>query len=239
MLLSLPAIGHAEGIACGNETVIVTDGRIVQSTIPASTTFWFIFDGTVGRSYSIEIKDPVDPYGASPGTLTVYGPSSCSTVITTRNTYLILPTIIGTGSRVSFTATGARIRFTVANSVASPRPYTVSVSETTQSNPRWSTIGGYTSQWGFHNTTNATISGNLRVYTTAGTQVANTTFSVSSGRVVFQSSTGLAIAADQSGNATFTHDGPPGAIQADAYMISADVTTVVPTKFEPVREAAH
>jgi hypothetical protein len=115
----------------------------------------------------------------------------------------------------------------------------VSVSDTTQYNPRWSTFGGYSTQWGFHNTTNTTISGTLKIYTTAGALVSNTTFNILSGRVVFKTSSGLAIAASQSGNAVFTHNGPPGAIQADGYMISGDGKTIVPTKFAPVRETVH
>jgi len=239
MLLCLPRIGHAEGISCAYPTVIVADGRIMESSIPASTTFWYVFDGKAGRSYSLEIKNPLDKWGTMPGALTVYQSGGCSTPITPTSTTGILPRVPNNTRRVSFTATGTRNWFTLANSTGSPVSYTISLSETTLFSPRWSTYGDYTTGWGFHNTTNATISGTLKVYTTAGTQVGNATFDIPSERVAFKRTTDFAIAANQSGNAMLTHNGPPGAIQADGYMISPDGSVIVPVKFEPVREAAH
>ena len=72
-LLGLPVLaGAGEGTACGSDTVLVADGRIVESTIPNGSTFWYLIQTTVGRSYSVEIKSKVDPFGTTPGTATFF-----------------------------------------------------------------------------------------------------------------------------------------------------------------------
>lgn len=76
--LLLPAAALAEGTSCSFPTVIVPDGRIMTSSIPNSTTFWYLFDFTAGRSFSIEFKDPLEQWGTFPGELTVFPPQSCS-----------------------------------------------------------------------------------------------------------------------------------------------------------------
>lgn len=235
VIFLLPRVASA---VCVGVASTLADGRIVGPILVDSTADQEIFvDITAGHSYSFEVT-ATD--GGSPPSVSI-GTVSCPTVnpAGTRDTTEIDPVLTLGGVRLSWTADISSNTFVVSTSSADPIPYTVSVSETTQYNPRWSTFGGYTTQWGFQNTTNAAITGNLKIFTTAGTVVSNTTFAIPSGRVVFKTTTGLSIAVSQSGNAIFTHDGPPGGIQADAFMVSSDGKTVVPAKFGAAREAAH
>lgn len=241
MVLLSPAIGHAEGTSCSFPTVVVPDGRIMESTIPNGSTFWFLFDTDAGRSYSIEIKDPLEAWGNFPGSLTVFATGSCFGTDPIMSTENIAPEIPNTARRVSLTTTAGRQRFTLQNTSGGTRPYSISVSETTMFSPRWSTFGGFFTSWGFHNTTSTSLTGTLKVNKNDGTVLANPTFSIPAGTVVFKDTrpTDLNLAAQQAGSATFTHNGPPGAIQADVFFLNSAATVVVPGEFRAVREATH
>lgn len=237
-LLFLPLFSYAEGTSCGFPTVIVPEGRIMESTIPNGTTFWFLFDTQSGLSHSIEIKDPLEAWNnAFLGTLVVFPTGSCTGADPSGSTVNITPEIPSSGRRVSLTSTATRQWFTFTNNTGATRPYTISVTETTQFSPRWSTFGGFFTSWGFQNTTNATINGNLRGITGAGTEVANATFAIPSGVVVFRDtrSTDLNLAPDQAGSVIFTHDGPPGAVRVDGFMLTVAADIVVPVQFGPRR----
>jgi uncharacterized Zn-binding protein involved in type VI secretion len=235
LILLLPSVANAQCDTVGNT---LADGRIIGPfTIDNTADQQIYINVTAGHSYSFEILAP----NAGEVPEVNIGENSCpiTNPAGTTDTTDFDPVLTLSGGRLSWTATADSTTFVVSVATTSSSTYTVSVSDTTLYNPRWSTFGGYTTQWGLHNTTNTTISGNLVVTTTAGAVVSNTTFDIPPGRVVFKTSNGLGIAVSQSGNATFTHNGPPGAIQGDAYMVSSDVKTVVPTKFEAVRQSAH
>jgi hypothetical protein len=230
---------------CNSYTHVVADGTLVAVTVPPSGSVAAFFNQTAGHSYSVEVRDPADT-----GDVTNFFVGGAGTTCPASNVAGFTSTVNvdpwgtspGAFFRGSFTATtsGTYHVIRLDNSSGSVTlNLLVSVSDTTQYNPRWSTYGGYSTQWGFNNTTNTAISGTLKVYTNAGALVSNTTFSIDPGLVAFKSTSGLAIAASQAGNAIFTHNGPPGAIQADCYMISSDGKTIVPTKFQPVRETVH
>jgi hypothetical protein len=244
MMLFLPAAAYAEGGSCNFPTVIVPDGRIIESTIPDGTNFWYLFDTTPGRSFSIEFKDPLEAWGNFPGALAVFQTGTCSTVITPRDTVDVAPSIPNTARRVSITTTAFRQWFTLANSSGGTRPYTVSVSETTLYSPLWSTFGGFETFYRFQNTTNASCEVNLRLVNDAGTQVAGSTFSIPANRTAPTRNTGpgdLNIADSQAGQAIITHDCPPGAIQVDGFLGNFGVfpPVVLPIKIVAAREATH
>ena len=231
----LPRVASAQ---CNSVANTLADGRIVGPFTVDSTGDVEIFvDVTAGHSYSFEVLQTT---AESVPTLNI-GLDPCPTGNPTgaRDTTAIDPVLNFSGARLSWTADTDSDDFVVSTASPFLTTFTVSVSDTTQYNPRWSTFSGFTTQWGFQNTTNFNITGTLKVFTTAGTLVSNTTFDIPSGRVVFKTSSALTITANQSGNAIFTHNGPPGGIQADAYFVSSDVKTVVPAKFEGVREASH
>src|SRR5437764_15118053 len=62
LILSFSTLAAAsESISCaGAISTLVPDGRIVHSTIPAATTFFWEFSGLAGRSYSVEIMSELD-----------------------------------------------------------------------------------------------------------------------------------------------------------------------------------
>ena len=220
----------------------VADGRVKELSLSASEDVGLFFNGVPGHSYSVEMSDQESKINSKfLGVASELCPTTNAAGVNVTGG--ADPVILATrGFRGSFTATVGGTPFYTLHIVngATSADITYSVSDTTQYNPRWSTFSGFTTQWGFQNTTNFNITGTLKVFTTAGgIPISNTTFDILSGRVVFKTSTGLAIAPSQSGNAVFTHNGPPGGIQADAYFVSSDVKSIVPAKFEPVREASH
>ena len=227
--------------ACDRFIHTVADGRVKELSLAPSEDVGLFFNGVPGHSYSVEMSDQESKINSKfLGLASELCPTANAAGVNVTGGFD--PVILATrGFRGSFTATVAGTPFYtlhIVNSAAST-DITYSVSDTTQYNPRWSTFSGFTTQWGFQNTTNFNITGTLKVFTTAGTLVSNTTFDILSGRVVFKTTTGLVIPASQSGNAIFTNNGPPGGIQADAFLISSDGKTVVPAKFDRLREAAH
>lgn len=241
MVLLLPALGYAEGTSCGFETVIVPDGRIVESTIPGSTTFWFLLEIENERSYSIEIKSRIAQWNVFPGTMTVFsGTDGCSgtSTLTTRNTVTITPRVPNTARRESFIGVNTRHRMELVNSTTSAIEYTFSVVETTLYSPRWSTFAGFFTSYGFQNTTNATINGTLTMVNGAGTTVTTFNVAISAGLVAFTDTIQLGVGANDAGSATFTHDGPPGAVVADAFIQNFNTSPPViqPVRFEAPRQ---
>ncbi len=101
---------RAEGTVCGFETIIVPDGRFVNSTIPASTTFWFLYYLAAGHTYSVEVKSVTAKWATYPGAVTFFAPAdACSgtSSLVTIDTTGIDPREPNTAIRVSFTATAA------------------------------------------------------------------------------------------------------------------------------------
>src|SRR5205823_8648849 len=91
------------------------------------------------------------------------------------------PAIAFTGSRQSFTATDGSnsgwYRIQVTNSSGSTQTYSISASDTTLHNPRWSTFSSFITQYEFRNTSSADINGKLTV-TRAGAAPVSITFTV-------------------------------------------------------------
>ena len=240
-VLWLPTVAHAG--ACTKWAEVVPDGRVSAPVDVTSTDdLRVVLRGVGGHSYSVQVTQ-LDFFN---NISVFFGPAgnACATadIAGLRRTEAIDPVVDpSTSERGSFTATIANFyaaRVAMSNGT---HAVTYTVSDTTLYNPHWSTFGGFFTSWGFHNTTNATINGNLRVINSAGTEVANVNFAIPSGTVVFRDtrSTDLNLAAQQAGSAIFTHDGPPGAIQADAFFLNGDASVVVPSEFKPIREAAH
>jgi hypothetical protein len=106
------------------------------------------------------------------------------------------------------------------------------VDDTTLFNPRWSTFGGYETQWGLLNTTNKDISGTLTIYNSDGALLKTVAATIHAGQISFISARGSSVPAEHAGNAVFTFIGPPGGILADAYFLSSDAKTIVPSLFQ-------
>jgi uncharacterized repeat protein (TIGR01451 family) len=80
-------------LICASETVVIPDGRLTDSVIGAGSTTWFLANLSLGRSYSVELKNTTGT-GTPPGTLTVFrGDDGCLGVstLTVRDTTVIEP----------------------------------------------------------------------------------------------------------------------------------------------------
>jgi hypothetical protein len=251
-----PAAVYAQTTVCANYIPVPADGRgtgIVTHFIPASTTHWFTVEGIANRSYSIEIFDPTDG-GASVPTPVVYVGATFNTGTCTGTLLSPAPTNTAqsdpglvtfdtlpfAGERVSFIAPTTDDYVIAITSGGTGFSYTLSVTETTMFSPRWSTFSGFTTFYGFTNTTNSAISVTLRLTNTAGTVVATSTQSIPANQVIYLTTTSLGVANNNAGMATLAHNGPPGGILADAIVGNFAVSppTTMVTKFEE-RHSAH
>jgi len=237
-LLAVPTLALAEGTTCGFPSVIVPDGRIVQSSIPNGSTFFWLFDSTSGNSYSMETKLTTGAWGNNL-TVTYYDfGGACTTPLTVSDTSGLSPEIPQTGERASRTATTTRHWIEITNSTGSTQGYTVSVSDTTMYSPAWSTNGTYNTYYSFFNTTNGTVNVTVTLTQTDGTAAGTTTVAVPSGRTQATNTVALGTIRNKTGTAKVTHDGPPGAIlvEADIANFTLSPPYIQPVKFQSARE---
>ena len=239
-VLLAPGVALAEGTTCGFETIVVPDGRVIDSFIPGATTFFFLFNARAGRSYTTEFQNNMagDPTFGS-FTISVFGPDSCVTALTTRITEGIDPDGSFNMERRSFKSlANQQVRVTIQNTDASGKSYSFSVSETTQFHPGWSTGGGFETFYSIQNTSNATCSVTLTLFNLAGTQVVTTTQSIAAQRLLATNTQTLGVADGLAGTGTLTHDCPPGAVFVDSAIANFGTSpaAIIPAKFGPVRE---
>ncbi|MGH2899299.1 MAG: hypothetical protein ACRDMZ_11540, partial [Solirubrobacteraceae bacterium] len=165
------------------------------------------------------------------------GCSGSSTVVP-RDTATLEPR--SGGARLSFSAGGNdplyRVRLT--NPGGSPLDFAAQLRETTLFSTAWSTNGTFNTYYSFQNTTTASIAGTLRLRNTAGTEVAAVPVAILAGATASVNTVSAGAPRSQTGVATFTHDGPPGAVLIVATIANFATTpaTVQPVKFESVRE---
>ncbi len=228
-------------LTCGNTTALVPDGRVTSTTLAAGATQWFLLGTHTGYSYSLEAQNRLGTSG--PGTLTLFaGVDGCTltSTATSRDTSSIDPAAPATAVRLAFTSTGAdpdyRLRLT--NTTASSIDYSLSLGETTLFSPAWSTNGTYNTYYSFQNTTSATITATLRLTKTDGTSAGTTTLTIPSGATASTNTAALVTPRNAAGTARLTHDGPPGALLAEAAIANFSTTPayIQPVKFKTVRE---
>jgi hypothetical protein len=247
VVLLVPRIGLAQG-TCGQETVLIPDGRLTNGSLAASATGLYLVQTVVGRSYSVEIK-PDPPNFSTPVTITIFnGTNTCgpATTLTQRDTAAIDPQIPANGRRRSFTAidpaNSGFHRIQVVNGTAAPITFTASASETTQFSPAWSTISSYDTFYSFYNTTNSTCNVTLTMVDTGGTLRTTFNGAVTTGTTLSTNTSALGTARGMAGTAKLTHDCPPGGILAEAAIANFSIS---PTPyfqfihFQPTRESAH
>ncbi len=240
MLLGLPHAAQAAALCVFTATH--TDGRIlgpigISDTSSDIGVQFFILPG---RSYVIEVMAMQGPQtGGFPNfTLNVTTDPVCpvtdSTVgVAIRSIALTAP-LGGSGTRSKSVVVGTNspgLMNARVHSDSGPAFVVFSVTETTLFSPGWSTFGGLQTFWSFLNTTNATINGTITLLDTDGTQVAALGVGILPGRAVFPSTSALGVAANRSGTARFTHDGPPGAVLAEAAITNGSYFQRV--RFEP------
>jgi hypothetical protein len=179
-----------------------------------------------------------------PGTLSVFsGDDACSgiTTLTTNDTSTVDPSGSGGMARVSFTATGTEtfFRARLLNNTGVPVTLTFGWSDTTQFSPAWSTNGLFETYYSFQNTTGAAVNGTLTLLDTTGAPLSTFAISIPAGQTVGVNTASLAVARNRTGTSRFTHNGPPGAIVAEAAIANFAISPayVQPVKFQPVRDA--
>jgi hypothetical protein len=233
---------------CSNPVGVVPDGRLAASTIPAGTTLWFgaslPVGANVGNSYSLEFTNTAGT-NVPPGSLTVFsGDDGCTgtSTLTPTDTSTFDPAGPAGIVRVSFTSSGATLplfRARLVNTSGSPIPFSFSWSDTTMYSPAWSTNGGFDTFYSFQNTTGAALSGTLTLLDTAGVALSSFPLSLPAGQTASANTSGLMVARSKTGTARFTHNGPPGAIVAEAAIANFGINPsyVQPVKFQAVRDA--
>jgi len=231
-------------LLCFGEKVVVPDGRLTSSTIANGATAWFAATVKIGNWYSLEFKNTTGS-NTPPGTLTLYrGDDGCSLTTTAApaDTSAIDPAGTGGITRVSFGASGTQtfFRARLVNSSGSTIPFTFSWSDTTMYSPAWSTNGSFDTFYSFQNTTGASRVGTLTLRDTTGA-VVSVIFPVTvpAGQTASMNTTSLGVVRNRTGTATFTHNGPPGAILVEASIANFSINPayVQPVKFQTVREA--
>jgi len=241
-LAGLP-LARAEGTTCPNPTVIVPDGRITMSTIPNGSTFFFRITSRIGSSYSAEFHNVLGAAVQTPGTLTVFSDAACGTPIAPTNTAGVDPADLN-GERVAFTATTSQTLFSLLNNSGGTITYSFTVSDTTMFSPAWSTNGTYDTFYSFLNTTGGTINGTLTLYNVGGTPVGAASFTINANNTASRNTSAgsLGTVRNTTGTAKFTHNGPPGAILAEADVANFNITPtpyIQIVKFQPARESTH
>jgi hypothetical protein len=256
-VLLISAVGlRAQSTSCGLSGGIIPDGRLTTLwSIPASTTYFYGFNGLAGHSYSVDVTQEVEGFSGngqdeSDFVVTLYAPSdTCpgtSSLIYTNITSWDPSGEWANGIRYSFIAPTTALSGSLAYQIqiqnadaGSGHSYRISIVDTTMYNPRWSTFSGFSTQWGFFNTSSTTIAGTLTLYSTTGAVVGSpVSVSLPAHAFTLKTTSGLGVAANQAGSAVFAYVGPPGAVTADAYFLNGSATLIVPSKFEP-RAALH
>jgi hypothetical protein len=244
--MAVPAI--AESTNCGAPVLLIADGRVTASTFSLNSKYWFGIYAESGHSYSVEFESPADNYTLTPkvfiGAVAVFapsdaltacqGPSSVAATQTSSYAPVVQKSGDGSGQRVAFTAQSAGRYLIMVSNVGGVGGYSFRALDTTLMNPRWSTCGGYFTHWGLLNVSDMAITGVLTVFDTAGHLVATAQVSLAPGAEQFRVSlpSDLNLAPNSAGYAIFSHNGPPNAIVADAYMVSGSGAIIYVSRFD-------
>jgi hypothetical protein len=256
LLAAIAALGEATD--CLNPDLGQADNRIVISHFAGSNngvnpTYWYAFYGQAGHSYSAEFVATTDNENTTASisftNLYVWGPNDIgglqqngcfgSSSVAYYATQAFSPTLLkgkyGKGQRISFLAAASGLNIVSITNVEGAGTYSYRFTDTTLFNARWSTWSGFDTSWGFTNMSDMPITGTLYIYNATNQLLAAPQFTVPANQQVFLASnptTGLNLPRNNAGYALFAHNGPPGAIVADAFVQNANVTVIVPEKFE-------
>jgi hypothetical protein len=248
VLLGFPQVSRAQ-VLFGS----IPDGRVTDTvSVPAGGTVCFYFHGRAGRSYSVEVYGPIDGFNTAD---IFFGAADEVCPIVDDPGYNFtdtndppLKTVGGGGGleffgrRGTFVApTTAFYQYAATNTGAGVAQFTFSVSDTTQFSPTWSTNGSFDTFYSFQNTSSASITGTLVLRNTAGTIVDTAPLTILPGATASVNTSSMGTPRNTTGTASFTHDGPAGAIQTEAAVANFTLATpyVQTVKFAPTREVNH
>jgi hypothetical protein len=247
MAMGLIAPSLASAQTCNAFQPVVPDGRLSQvyTSSTAADHISYFFRGKPGRSYSVEAANVARDYIAGDLSMNL-NTFDCPTtnVAGARDTASIEPTveIPGDQERISITAASdAYYQFRVG-STGGTVSIQVNVSDTTLFSPAWSTISSFDTFYSLQNTSNATCTGLLTLYNTAGVVTDTQALTIVSGATGSTNTSAMATPRGMAGTAKFTHDCPPGALLGEAAIANFSIS---PTPyfqfvhFETTRESSH
>jgi hypothetical protein len=236
----------AESTDCTAPVIIIPDGRLTQSSFPQNTSYWYAINAQARHSYSVEFEPPADNYlnTVRPrfAPLSVFAPTdflqschgSSSVVVTQNSGYApaILVNSNGAGRRISFTAQTAGLHLIQVTNQMGAGAYTFRSVDTTFIGIRWNTAVGYDLLWTMLNISDMTITGTFTALDMNGQVIVASQFSIPPGGRVARSSgtSDLNLPRNSAGSAMFSHNGPPNAIMAEAFLNGP--TASLPEKFE-------
>jgi len=231
------------GSPCLTQTVVVVpDGRLTTKTLGAGTEAWFGASLQIGNSYSAEFKKTRGD-SIPLGTLTPFsGDDGCSgsSTMAYRETASIDPGSGAASRRISFTAAGTStfFRARLDNGAGPSMPISFSWSDTTLFSPAWSTNGSFDTYYSLQNTTGAAMTGKLTLFDASGAELSTFPVSIPAGQTASVNTASLAVTRNRTGTAKLSHDGPPGAVVAEAVIANFSISPayVQPVKFQAVRE---
>ncbi len=235
---------------CDDTTPLASaDGSTFTDSILDFSPYWDNFvmvNLKGGHSYAIEVWDPTESQQTNEGGGVFLTPfeSDCATVDSNwADIWDMDPDLSGGFSdRISVIQGSDDFEFIdVGNFDSLDHTYYMRVVDTTLYNSRWSTVVGFSTHYGFLNTTETDISGTLTLTESGGTQ-HQVTFTIPAGGEVFETiagdgsgSPGLNLGPNLAGSAMFAFVGSPGAIKADGYFqaVQNGVFVIVPTAWGP------
>ncbi|MFI5117399.1 MAG: hypothetical protein ACHP8B_11965 [Terriglobales bacterium] len=196
-----------------------------------------------GHSYSAEVWDPRGQY-ASGGLFLFLVTAGCAGLDNFTDVAAMDPDLTnGFSDRISWIQASDSLEFIHISSfdTVASHNYNMRVVDTTLNNARWSTVVGFSTHYGFLNTTEFDIGGTLTLTESGGTQHV-VTFTIPAGGEVFEvvagdgsGSPGLNLPPNLAGSASFVFVGAAGAIKADGYFqaVQNGVFVIVPTAWAP------
>jgi hypothetical protein len=234
-------VRYSAPTTCPNDPVLPSDGTTTSDDLifPASSAFYTV-NAKGGHSYSVEVWDPYDPTAAMSPVITVTSDCSSSIPNVVDVTHLDPDLSGGFSDRVSWIQGSDQ---TLYVSVSNPDQntaytYNIRVTDTTLRSPRWSTVVGFSTHYGFMNNTASPLSGVLTVVSIqpSHTYTLPVTFGANSELFIAIPSDSFNVPPDLYGFATLAFVGPAGAISADGYFqtVTNGVFTIAPTIFGPV-----
>lgn len=202
-----------------------------------------------GHSYSVEfvaaadnVPNPNRPLFSAPSVFapndTLQGCRGTSSVAVTLNSGyapVIFKNGNGAGRRASFTAQNAGLHLiSVTNNSGGGGSYTFRAVDTTLINVRWNTISGADVQWLLMNVSDMPVTGTMTVIDMNGQVITAVQISLPIGGRVSRTSgnSDLRLARELAGSVVFSHNGPPGSIIAEAFLLLG--TGPSPEKFDAV-----
>jgi hypothetical protein len=233
-------VKHGAPTTCGADPVLAADGReIPQDAVAPGSEVFYTINVKGGHSYSVEVWDTLDATAMVSPTIQVLK-SDCVTAVSVSDTTSMDPDLSsGFSKRASWSQTAdATLQVGIVNpDQVNPYVYQARVTDTTLHSPRWSTLSGFTTHYGFLNNTSVDITGFLTLTSIIPRQTYSGSITIPAHNEVFVAipSSSFNIPANLYGFADFQFAGAPGAITADGYFqsVTNGVFSIAPTTFGP------